>query len=53
MTLIIGIVCLDGIVLAAESQTTMPSQSKLLGTDKIHIVEFEHDKVLVAEWRRA
>jgi 20S proteasome alpha/beta subunit len=48
MTLIIGIVCHDGIVMAAESQTTK-GNSKLLGTNKISIVEFEHDKVLVAE----
>jgi 20S proteasome alpha/beta subunit len=47
--LIIGIVCRDGIVLAAESQTTMPPTGKLLGTDKIHIIEFEFDRVLVAE----
>jgi hypothetical protein len=43
MTLIIGI------VLAAESQPTMPTPGKMLGTDKIHVIEFEQAKVLVAE----
>lgn len=48
MTLIVGIICKDAIVLAADSQTTKGT-AKQLGTNKISIVEFENGKALVAE----
>ncbi len=48
MTLIVGIVCKDAIVLAADSQTTY-FPSKILGTNKISAVNFSNGKALVAE----
>jgi 20S proteasome alpha/beta subunit len=52
VTLIIGIVCKDGIVLAADSQTTKGisfGAAKSCSTDKINVIEFENGKALVAE----
>jgi len=48
VTLIVGIVCKDAIVLAADSQTTY-FPSKILGTNKINEIKFLNGKVLVAE----
>ena len=48
MTLIVGIICKDAIVLAADSQTTKGA-AKQLGTNKISIVEFANGKAAVAE----
>jgi 20S proteasome alpha/beta subunit len=48
VTLIVGIICKDAIVLAADSQTTR-GFAKQLGTNKINTVEFQNGKVLVAE----
>ena len=48
MTLIVGIVCKDGIALAADSQTTY-FPSKILGTNKINEIKFLNGKALVAE----
>jgi 20S proteasome alpha/beta subunit len=48
VTLIVGIICKDGIILSADSQTTK-GDAKLLGTNKISVVEFENEKALVAE----
>jgi hypothetical protein len=48
VTLILGIVCKDAIVLAADSQTTKGA-AKQLGTNKISIVEFQNGKAAVAE----
>lgn len=48
MTLIIGIICANGIVLAADSQTTKGA-AKQLSTNKISVVEFETGMALVAE----
>jgi hypothetical protein len=48
VTLIVGIICKDGIVLAADSQTTKGA-AKQLGANKISVVEFENGKALVAE----
>jgi 20S proteasome alpha/beta subunit len=48
VTLIIGIICKDGIVLAADSQTTKGA-ARQLGTNKIRVVEFGNGKAIVAE----
>jgi 20S proteasome alpha/beta subunit len=48
VTLIAGIVCKDGIALAADSQTTY-SPSKILGTNKISEIRFQNGKALIAE----
>jgi 20S proteasome alpha/beta subunit len=48
VTLIVGIVCKDAIVLAADSQTTY-SPSKILGTNKISEIKFQNGKALIAE----
>jgi 20S proteasome alpha/beta subunit len=48
VTLIVGIICKDGIVIAADSQTTK-GQSKLLGANKINVIEFANGKAAVAE----
>ena len=48
VSLITGIICKDGIVLAADSQTTKGT-AKQLGANKISVVEFQDGKVLVAE----
>jgi 20S proteasome alpha/beta subunit len=48
VTLIVGIICKDGIVLAADSQTTRGA-SKQSGTDKINVIEFANGKALMAE----
>jgi 20S proteasome alpha/beta subunit len=48
VTLIIGIICKDAIVLAADSQTTK-GISKQPGTNKISVVKFSNGKALVAE----
>jgi len=48
VTLIVGIICKDAIVLAADSQTTKGA-SKQLGTNKINIVEFANGKAAIAE----
>src|ERR1035441_4740028 len=52
VTLIVGIICKDGIVLAADSQTTKGisiGASKSCDTNKINVVEFSNGKALVAE----
>ena len=53
MSLIVGIVCESGIVLAAESQTTYTSPQgdaiQRLDTQKINVVEFGGEAVLIAE----
>jgi len=52
VTLIVGIICKDGIVLAADSQTTKGSYegaAKVVGTEKISVVEFANGSALVAE----
>jgi 20S proteasome alpha/beta subunit len=48
MTLIIGIVCRDAIVLASETQTTFGNY-RIPDTTKIHKVEFQNTKALIAE----
>jgi 20S proteasome alpha/beta subunit len=48
VTLILGIICKDAIVLAADSQTTKGT-AKQLGANKISIVEFENGRAAVAE----
>jgi len=48
VTLIVGIICKDAIVLAADSQTTRGT-SKQSGTAKINVIEFVNGKALVAE----
>jgi 20S proteasome alpha/beta subunit len=48
VTLIIGIICKDGIVLAADSQTTK-SDAKVLGTNKITAVGTADGEFLIAE----
>jgi 20S proteasome alpha/beta subunit len=48
VTLILGIVCKDSIVLAADSQTTK-GVAKQLGTNKISVVDFANGKAAVAE----
>ena len=48
MTLIVGIICKDGIVLAADSQTTK-GMAKQPGANKIRVIEFANGKALVAE----
>jgi 20S proteasome alpha/beta subunit len=48
MTLIVGIVCTDGIVVAADSQTTR-GVVKMCSTNKISAVEFKNNAALVAE----
>jgi len=50
MTLIVGIVCKGGIVLASDSQTTIGGQSKRCDTEKIRVVEFQNgESILVAQ----
>jgi 20S proteasome alpha/beta subunit len=48
VTLIVGLICKDAIVLAADSQTTKGT-AKQLGANKISVVEFENGKAAVAE----
>lgn len=48
VTLIVGIVCKDAIVLAADSQTTK-GMAKIPGAQKISVVEFDGARALVAE----
>jgi 20S proteasome alpha/beta subunit len=48
VTLIVGIICKDGIALAADSQTTY-YPSKFLGTNKINEIKFQNGKALIAE----
>lgn len=48
MTLIVGIVCQDAIVLASETQTTLGNY-RIPDTTKIHKVEFQNTKALIAE----
>jgi hypothetical protein len=48
VTLILGIICRDAIVLAADSQTTKGS-AKQLGANKISVAEFGNGKAAVAE----
>ncbi len=48
VTLIVGIICKDAIVLAADSQTTY-YPSKILGTNKISEVKFKNGSALIAE----
>jgi 20S proteasome alpha/beta subunit len=48
MTIIVGIKCRDGLVLASDSQTTYGT-SKRLDTKKISLVHFEDGAALVAE----
>lgn len=51
MTVIVGIICKFGIVLASDSQTTFGDNSKRCDAEKIRIVKFKDsdDKVLVAQ----
>jgi hypothetical protein len=48
MALIVGIVCRDGIVLASETQKTL-GDYRIPNTTKIHKVEFQNGKALIAE----
>jgi len=48
VTLIVGIICRDAIVLAADSQTTK-GIAKIPGTTKIRVIDFVNGKALVAE----
>ena len=49
VTLIVGIICKDGIVMASESQTTF-GESKRCDAEKIRIVEFKtKEAILVAQ----
>lgn len=48
VTLIAGIICKDGIVVAADGQTTRGS-AKQLGAEKISVVQFENGIAAVAE----
>jgi 20S proteasome alpha/beta subunit len=48
VSLIVGIICKDGIVLAADSQTTK-GVAKQLGTNKISVAEFGNGHALMAE----
>ncbi len=47
VTLIIGIVCKDEIVVAADSRTTFPSHVED-HTKKLRIIEFQHGQALIA-----
>jgi 20S proteasome alpha/beta subunit len=51
VTVIIGIICEFGIVLASDSQTTFGDNSKRCDAEKIRVVKFKEsdDKVLVAQ----
>jgi|ERR1043166_318386 20S proteasome alpha/beta subunit len=50
VTLIVGIVCRDAVVLASDSQTTnLGSETKRKDSKKIHAVHFANGSVLVAE----
>ncbi len=48
MTIIVGLICKDGIVLASDSQTTTGS-SKRCDAKKFALVEFDNARVLVAQ----
>lgn len=48
VTLLAGIICSDGIVLASDSQTTF-GQSKTCRTNKISAISFGNREVLIAE----
>jgi 20S proteasome alpha/beta subunit len=48
MTLIIGIICQDAIVLASETQTTAGSY-RILDTQKIHRIAFNNGEAILAE----
>src|SRR5437899_2658336 len=48
VTLIVGIICKDGIVIGSDSQTTYGT-SKQCDTRKVSVVEFQNAKALVAE----
>ncbi len=48
MTLIVGIVCSDAILLASETQST-GGNYRVLDTRKIHRIEFKNGEALVAE----
>lgn len=47
VTLIVGIVCKDAVLLAADGQTTRGTKKS--PTEKIHTVDFDNGSVLVAE----
>lgn len=53
MSVIVGIICRSGIVVASESQTTFTSPQsdsiQRLDTQKISVIEFQSDVVLIAE----
>lgn len=49
VTVIIGIICKAAIVLASDSQTTFGDDSKRCDSEKIRVVKFNNDKVLVAQ----
>lgn len=48
MTLIVGIICADGIVLAADSQTSK-GDAKIPGTNKISEIDFLNGSAIIAE----
>jgi 20S proteasome alpha/beta subunit len=50
VTIIVGIICKGGILLASDSQTTIGGQSKRCDTEKIRVVEFKSGEgILVAQ----
>jgi len=48
VTLIVGIICKDAIVLAADSQTTK-GNARQLGANKISVADFKNGKAIIAE----
>ena len=48
MTLIVGIICKDAVLLAGESETTR-EVAKFQGTHKLHLVAFENGYVMIGE----
>ena len=49
MTILTGIICTDGIVVAADSQLTNSHYGNVFFVDKISVVDFAADQVLIAQ----
>jgi len=49
LTLLAGIVCRDGIVIASDSQTTYDGTSKIRGVRKVSLVEFKNGSAIIGE----
>jgi 20S proteasome alpha/beta subunit len=49
MSILIGIICPDGIIVASDSQVTDPYQGTFSYTNKISTVSFNIDEILVAQ----